>query len=214
MSEQCKYAAPKEVIRFARKHEHGEFNHVDAAVIALLGNSYLSLLDISLLRVSDVVRPSGDLVGSFTYSGNDKPKFVLLDGYLKAIMGMVVERRVQFEHGVTNVKEYGGLDPDSRFFLDANGREFKLRKKKVGDKVFYEARGLKERFETYVLPVGWKPAMLNDSFLNAVWREASIERQAHAIKLLEEVTGLTPNTIRKKTQKEPESVADVVGKIF
>lgn len=202
------------VIRMARKHEHGGFNHVDAAIISILGHSYLDLLDLSMIRVHHLIKSSGKLVDVCQYTGTTKTKVLRVDGYVRDILEMTVERRINKGHGITNSSEYRGLDPDSRFFLDADGSEFVLRKRHKGTALFYEPEGLRRRFKSYVLPAGWTANTLNDSFLQGLWRVVAVTKPSAAIKVLEETTGLTAKTIKQKVYEEPMSVHEALALIY
>jgi len=59
MQSKPKFLEPHEIKELAKRHLQGKFNVRDAALIAFSGMSYLTLLDLSLIRVRICLRKVG-----------------------------------------------------------------------------------------------------------------------------------------------------------
>lgn len=208
------HATFQQITSVADKHKYKPFTPVDAAIIATLGHSYYNLLDLSKIRVSDLMKHNGNLVDVCCYGSGEKTKLLRVSGYVRDILEVVVQWRLNLGYGVTSCPEYNNLDPDSQFFLDAGGSPFGVGKVHNGNTVSYAPYGMRKRFKKYSLPAGWKVSTLNDSFLYGMWRSVSMMKPSDATKILEQATGLTPSTIKQKTYEEPIAVYEALARTY
>lgn len=208
------HASIKQITDYADKHQYKPFTPVDSAIIAILGHSHFSLLDLTMVTVRDLVKPSGKLVDCCCYGTGKKTKLLRVSGYISDILEVTMQWRLNHGFSVTEYTEFNGLDPDSRFFLDANGAQFGVVKTDKGGSISYEPSAMRKRFKTYSLPVDWTPNTLNDSFLYHLWREISVTKPSAAIKILEQATGLNPKTIKQKIFEEPVAVHEALALVY
>jgi len=223
MAGKGKTLVAKQIIKLANKHEHPPYSVRDAALIACSGLTFMTLFDLSLLKVSDLMDQNGRLYDRLTvppeYNPSGKSKLLIIpqQGYLREIIDRYAERRVELKHGITNMGVYRNLNPDSCFFLDDNGQPFKLTPRVSGDTEIAQMQPIRMRrlFKSFILPEGVTPTSLNRSFVLNFYC-ASIEDglPISTLKSLHIITGLGFDTLRTWVKREPRTIEDVLQSMY
>lgn len=223
MAGKGKTLSTKQIVKLAMKHEHPPYSVRDAALIACSGLAFMTLFDLSLLKVSDLMDQSGRIYDRLTippeYNPSGKSKLVIIpkQGYLREIIDRYAKQRVELKHGITNMGVYRNLNPDSCFFLDDEGQPFKLTPRVSGDSEISQMQPIRLRrlFKSFVLSEGVTPASLNRSFVLNFYR-ASIEDglPIKTLKSLHIITGLGFDTLRTWVKREPRTLEDVLQGMY
>lgn len=217
------FLEPDEIKQLAKKHLNGNYNVIDAALIAFSGMSFLSLLDLSLIQVKDLITERGAVYKQTTipaiYNPNGKQKVLIISNksFLLEITEAVVEWRIKSELGLSNLGTFRGLNPESRFFLDNRGDEFPItpRAKGNNDIARMQPTRLRRHFDRFLLPVGVTPQGLNRSFLLNFYNESIKDGMpTMTIKSLVALTGLGVDTIRRHVNREPRSIKEVLETMY
>jgi hypothetical protein len=217
------FLEPEDIKELAKKHLNGKFNVRDAALIAFAGMSYLNLLDLSLIRVKDLISESGKVykqtILPAEFNPYDKQKVLIIpnSSLLLQLLEGVIAWRQEEKLGLSNLGTYCGLNPDSRFFLDNNGDEFYLTARVKGGKDIAKMQPTKLRrhFSKFVLPLGVTPQGLNRSFLlNFYYESIKDGKTSKTIQSLVKLSGLGVDTIRRQVYREPRSIKEVLEEMY
>jgi len=223
MQSKPKFLEPDEIKELAKRHLQGKFNVRDAALIAFSGMSYLTLLDLSLIRVKDLLTESGkvykQMVIPAEFNPNGKQKVLIIPNKppLLELTEGVIKWRNKEKLGLSNLGTYCGLNPESRFFLDNDGNEFSLTPRAKGNKEIarMQPTKLRRHFDKFVFPIGVTPQGLNRSFLLNFYSESIKDgKQSQTIQSLVKLTGLGVDTIRRQIYREPRSIKDVLSDMY
>lgn len=217
------FLEPEEIKQLAKKHLKGKFNVRDAALIAFSGMSYLTLLDLSLLKVEDLITEKGAIYKQTTvpaiFNPNGKQKVLVIPNksFLLGLVEEVIEWRKAKGFALSNLGTYCGLNPESRFFLDNDGETFALTPRVKGSSEIarMQPTKLRRHFDKFVLPLGVTPQGLNRSFLLNFYNESIKDgKPAKTIKSLEALTALTVDTIRRQVNREPRSIKEILVEMY
>ena len=185
--------------------------------------SYSSLLDLSLLRVADLLTEKGAIYkqtiipAMFNPNGKQKVLIIPNKSFLLHIVEQVIKWRKSNGFGLSNIGTYCGLNPESRFFLDSNGNEFSVTPRTKGNTEIarMQPTKLRRHFDNLILPVGVTPKGLNRSFLLNFYNESIKDGMpTQTIKSLVALTGLGVDTIRRQVNREPRSIREVMEEMY
>lgn len=212
---------PKEIVKLSKKHSAGQFNPRDAALIAMAGLACFTAYDLSLIQVRDLVNERGGLVEdgcldeSFSPSGKARVFFLLRGTYLCEVLEQYIEWRLANELGGITPPIFGGLDPDSRFFLKDDGKPFDLNMKRrfEGDSATQPLK-MQRQFQKYYLGEGGSLKSLNDSFILNLWGESCQYGTTQAIRNLMALTGMTAETLKAKCIRGHLSVQEALEGLY
>ncbi len=212
---------PKKIKAIVNKHKLPKFNATDKGLIAGAAIAGWTLIDLSLIRVSDLVTDSGQLVVTgflpTEYSANAKEKFFVVGRktFFKECLQGVIDHRLKEKHGVLDRGLFGGLNPDSRFFLQPSGEPFGITYRDRAEKsALVEPYDMRRQWQKYYLGEGVTWQTLNDAFMLNYWNAKAPEKPSRAVKDLMEMTGADPATIKKKTSREESSIQDILENLF
>ncbi|TNC79219.1 MAG: hypothetical protein C9356_20340 [Oleiphilus sp.] len=217
------YLELNQVKDLVQKHRNSPFCVRDAALIGFSGLAYLSLVDLSLIRVKDVVSESGQIYKQTVipreYNPNGKEKLLVIPNksLLLELTEELIEWRKSRNFGVSNLGTYCGLNPESKLFVRDDGESFELspRVKGVKDTVNMQPAMLRRHFDRFVLGLGVNHQSLNRSFLLNFYGESIRDgKPSKTIKSLVALTGLGVDTIRKQVNREPRSIREVLSDIY
>jgi len=223
MAGKGKTLSTKQIVKLAIKHENAPYSVRDAALIACSGLAFITLFDLSLLRVRDLMDHKGRFYDQLTVppeynpTGKSKLLFIPQKSYMRDVLERYAQRRVELNHGTTNIGTYRNLNPDSCFFLDDDGQPFNLTPRTSGDSDIARMQPIRLRrmFKKFVLPEGVTPSSLNQSFVLNFYR-ASIEDglPIMTFKFLQVITGLGFDTLRTWVKREPRTVEDILQSMY
>lgn len=221
MAGKAKLPTPKEIKALANKHKPPKFNARDKGLIAGAGFAYWSLIDLSLIKVSDLVKENGQLLdhgflpASYSAYGKEKLFIIGKKNYFRQILQAVIDWRIENELGLLDRNLFGHLNPDSRFFLQNDGTPFSVSFRERKDKpALIEPYDMRRHFDKFLLGEGITWKTLNDAFIMNYWNDKAPEKPAQAIKDLMLLTTSDPTTIRKKCQREERSIQDILENII
>lgn len=215
--------SPQEIVKLARKHENPPYCARDAAIIACAGLSFLTLLDLSLLKVNDIVHENGriyartEIPAIYNPNGKRKLFFIPEKSYLLEILERYIDWRTENKFGTTNLGIYRSLNPESHFFLDDNGEPFGLTPRTKGSDSLSQMQPTKMRrhFQKLVLPENVTAGGLNQSFVMNFYSESiTYGLPAATMKSLQALTGLGLDTLRTWTRREPRSVEQIMSELY
>lgn len=219
MTGKGKTLTTKQIIKLAIKHENPPFSVRDAALIACSGLAFMTLFDLSLVRVRDLMDDKGRIYNQLTIppeynpSGKTKLIFIPQTGYLRQILDRYVQFRIDHEQFITNLGIYRHLNPDSFFFLDDHSQPFHLTSRTKGDTAIAQMQPFRMRrlFKSFVFPEGVTPISLNQSFaLNFYKASIEVGFPIKTLKSLQGITGLGLDTLRKWVKREPRTIEDIL----
>jgi|GEM_PF-1374987 len=212
---------PAEIQKMAE--DQGElYGPTAAALVVCSGLAMCSLLDLSLIRVADLITESGQLhlettvPAEFSPAGREK-LIVIPDGsYLQAALEAVISWRQVEGIGLSGIGTYCQLDPESRFFLKIDGSEFATSvSNRSGGRTQTEPAQLRRFFAKFSLPEGVSRQGLNRAFVVNFYQEAVCDgREADAMKALQALTLLNVGTLRKWITREPRTIEDILKAIY
>ncbi len=221
MAGKAKLPDPKTVKTIVNKHNPPKFNATDKGLIAGAAFAGWTLIDLSLIKVSDLVEESGQLVVvgvlPAEYNANGKTKVFVIGRktFLRKILQAVIDHRLNEKHGVIDRGLFGGLNPESRFFLQESGEPFGVTYRDREDKsALVEPYDMRRQWQKYYLGEGVTWQTLNDSFIMNYWNAKAPEKPARAVKDLIDLTGQDPATIKKKTAREESSIQETLENLF
>lgn len=202
-------------------HPSGAFNVRDEALIAGAGFAHWTAIDLSLMRVEDLVQESGELYLdgclSDTYHAGGKYRFFSIgkDTYFHSALTKVIEWRIANKLRLLDRGLYGGLNPKSRFFLQDDGSDFSVTyTERVGNTDLCEPHRLRRHFKNFLLGEGQSLNTLNDAFIINYWIARSSFGAVKARKELVERTGLNIETIRQKTTREEVTIKEFMETLY
>lgn len=151
--------SPQAIVKLAKKHENPPYCPRDAALIACAGLSFLTLLDLSLLKVNDIVHESGrifartEIPAIYNPNGKRKLLFIPEKSYLLEILERYIAWRTENRFGITNLGIFTSLNPEIHFFLDDNGEPFGLtpRLKRSDSLSQMQPTRMRRHFQKFVL---------------------------------------------------------------
>ncbi len=197
------------------------FNARDRGLIAASSLAHWGPIDLSLIKVSDLVKESGEMVVDgflpSEYSAFNKERYFVLgkDTYFTEVMRAVIDWRIENDIGTISLGIYGGLNPDSKFFLHDTGEEFKnIYRPRKGKKDLVDPYEMRRHFARLYLGEGVTHQTLNDAFIMNYWVASSPSGPAQAVKDIQFQTGLHPKTIKDKCAREETSIKDVLENIY
>lgn len=219
-----KYPDPKAIRRLAVKHgrdANNRFNARDEGLIASAGHAYWTVTDLSLIKVSDLVGESGQLkvegMLPARYSAYDKERYFVIGKetyFAKALQG-VIEWRQEHQLKLLDRDLFAGLNPDSEFFLQDDGSKFDVSYRERANKpALLEPYQMRRHFQKFYLGEGVTWQTLNDAFIMNYWVAKSPEKPAQAVKDLQAMTGLHPNTIRQKCAREETCIQGILEILY
>ena len=217
------YIDNDEIKQLANKHLKGKFNVRDSALVAFSGMSYLTLLDLSLVRVKDLISESGMIYKQTClpaiFNPNAKEKVLIIPNksYLFEAVEKVIEWRKLNSFGLSSLGTYSGLNPESKFFLDNEGNEFSVAPRSKGNTEIarMQPTKLRRHYNKFLLPVGVTAQGLNRSFLLNFYNESIKDgKPTKTIKSLVALTGLGVDTIRRQVNREPRSIQEVLSEMY
>ncbi len=215
--------SPQAIVKLAKKHENPPYCARDAALISCAGLSFLSLLDLSLLKVNDVVHENGriyartEIPAIYNPNGKRKLFFIPENSYLLDILERYICWRIENKFGTTNLGIFRSLNPESHFFLDDNGEPFGLTPRLKGSDSLSQMQPTRMRrhFQKLVLPENVTVGGLNKSFVMNFYAESIADGlPTTTMKSLQALTGLGLDTLRTWTRREPRSVEKIMSDIY
>ncbi len=221
MAGKAKLPDPVSIKKIVNKHKPPKFGPTDKGLIAGAAYAGWTLIDLSLIKVSDLVTEKGQLVVTGylpeEYSANDKEKFFVIGRktfFRKCLQG-VIDHRLENKLGLIDRALFGGLNPESRFFLQESGEPFGITYRDRNDKsALVEPYDMRRKWQKYFLGEGVTWQTLNDAFMMNYWNAKAPEKPTQAIKDLIEMTGQDPATIKKKTNREESSIQEILENLF
>ncbi len=221
MAGKAKLPDPKKIKALVSKHKPPEFNACDKGLISCAGCAGWTLIDLSLIKVSDLVTEKGQLIASgylpAEYNANGKSKLFIIgrNGFFRKVLQDVIDYRLENKHGILDRGLYAGLNPESRFFLQESGEPFGVTyREREGKSALVEPYDMRRKFNRFYLGEGVTWQTLNDSFVMNYWNDKSLEQPAQAIRDLIELTGQDPATLKKKTAREESSIQEILENLF
>lgn len=214
---------PQAIVKLAKRHENSPYCARDAALIACSGLSFLSLLDLSLLKVNDVVHENGriyartEIPAIYNPNGKRKLLFIPEKSYLLEILERYIAWRIENRFGTTDLGIFRALNPESYFFLDDNGEPFGLTPRLKGSGALSQMQPTRMRrhFKKLVLPENVTVSGLNQSFVMNFYAESITDGLASkTMKSLQALTGLGLDTLRTWTKREPRSIEQIMSSIY
>lgn len=215
--------SPLAIVKLAKKHENPPYCVRDAALIACAGLAFLSLLDLSLLKVNDIVHENGriyartEIPAIYNPNGKRKLFFIPEKSYLLEILERYIDWRIENSLGTTNLGIFRTLNPESHFFLDDNGEPFGLTPRLKGSDSLSQMQPTRMRrhFQKLVLPENVTVGGLNQSFVMNFYAESIADGlPTTTMKSLQALTGLGLDTLRTWTRREPRSVEQIMSELY
>jgi hypothetical protein len=211
----------KNIVRLAKKHGSEPFNARDEALVAMVGLSYFSANELSLIKVSDLVTERHGLVYDAELpeeiNANGKARYFFIGDqtYLKCCLEAYIKWRKENGFQVLDRELYRGLDPDSYFFLKDDGSRFDVTFKNrfEGDTVTQPLQ-MQRHFKKFFLGEGVTINSLMDSFIINLWNERSKAGTTQAMKDLVAITGLTAETLKKKCVRQQQSLQELLTNLY
>lgn len=183
----------------------------------IMGGVYwgLTLYELSVLDVKDVVAESGELYRIWvlpahnSYNGEAR-EIRTVDRVVPFFDGWV-KLRIEKEWGLSNLSSYQGLDPNSKFFLNDRGLPYKLSERKKGTGQ-YQPQAMAEQFKRMIDNTGINgatPSSFRDSFIKVMYENGC------GVNELMQVSGIKQKrTIDNKIKPELAKLEDVYKKLF
>lgn len=197
-----KHKTPKQ-IKLLAQQQSIRTNWNDGGLVVFSGLLYFNLIELSLINVEDLITERGKIVTSFVVPeriSGGKGRLVNIGkyGFIVEVINKVIEHRKSNSFGIIkNTGMYCGLEPETRFFLNAKGEPFKLKKNSSNN---YQPYALRRYLKALNLGEGIDTRSLQESFISNVWnasRDSGVG-DVDILKSLQKLTGLTTNTLRPK----------------
>ncbi len=211
----------RQIKALCEKHAKPPFNDRDRGLIACVGLASLNLVDLSLLKVNEVVAENGSIYEEThippEYSALGKAKHVYIgrDTYFRHALTGVFQWRVGNEIGMIDRQLYGGLAPESRFFLQDDGSEFDVHyRRRLGKNTLIEPYDMRRHFNKFYLGEGVNWEVLNQAFMLNYWRVKAPDKPADAVKDLVAMTGQLAETIRAKCARNEETIQSILETLY
>lgn len=211
----------KSIIKLAQKHGKEPFFVRDELVIALTGLAYFNAIELSLIRVKDVITErhgialDGYLPGELNSNGFERYFFIGENTYLIKSLERYICWRKENGYGCLDRELYCGLDPESYLILKNGGDNFTLNYKNrhEGDTQTQPLQ-MQRLFKNYYLGEGVSITTLMDAFIGNFWNVKSQQGTAQAIRDLIGMTGLTAETLRKKCIRKQDSIQEILLNLY
>lgn len=212
----------KAIRKLIMKHSDDKgFNARDRGLIAGASLAHWGPIDLSLLKVPDLVKESGQIVVDgflpADYSAFHKERYFVLgkDTYFSALIKAVVDWRLKNQLGTISLGIYAGLNPESEFFLQDNGLPFKnIYRPREGKKDLVDPYEMRRHFSKLYLGEGVTHQTLNDAFIMNYWVASAPSGSAQAVKDIQAQTGLHPKTIKEKCAREEITIKNLLENIY
>ncbi len=221
MVSKAKVPDPKGIKRLITKHKPPAFTKCDQGLIAGAGCACWSLIDMSLIKTSDLVKESGQLKVTgylpteYNASGKQKLFVIPKKGLFHNILQGVIEERLELGNGTLDRKLFSGLNPESRFFLQVNGKNFDVSYvERQGKAARVEPYDMRRRFAKFYLGEGVTWRTLNRAFVMNYWLKEAPVRPADTVRNLMALTGLDPATIKKHASREETTIEEILSNIY
>ena len=175
----------------------------------------LTLLELSLLDTKDVLSSKGDFYQKWVLpdynSYNGEAREIYTEEHALPFLQGWVELRKKNDWGLSNLKCFQGLDPESKFFLNDRGEPYKLSERKKGSGQ-YQAQGMKDQFKRMIDKTslhGATPASFRDSYVKGMYEHGC------KIEELKKVSGIKQKrTIENKVRPHEAELEIVFKKLF
>lgn len=203
------------------KHGRMPFNLRDKGLIACVSFASFSLVDLSLIKVNEMIGEDGRLYDETyippEYSALGKEKLVYIghDTYFRRVLLAVIEWRLINKVGLLDCGPYGGLNPESRFFLQDDGSDFDVSYRSRDNKsALVEPYDMRRHFNKFDLGEGVNWEVLNYAFMMNYWQEKAPDKPIDAIKDLVAMTAQLPATIRSKCAKNEKTIQGILEDLY
>jgi hypothetical protein len=218
MAEMGKHKTPKQ-IKLTAEQQAARTNWNDGAIVTFSGLMYFNLIELSLLNVEDLITEKGKLVPCFVMperitGGKGRLVQIGKKGFIVDVIKHVIDHRKNKGFGIIkNTGMYCGLEPETRFFLNDKGEEFKLKKSASGN---YQPYSIRRYIKALNLGEGLDIRALQESFIANIWNASRDNNvgDVDIIKSLQQLTGLSTNTIRPKVIRRDKTVLDTVKNMY
>ncbi len=211
----------KQIKRLCEKHAGEPFNARDSGLIACVGFASFDLVDLSLIKVEEMIHENGTLLTETfippEYGAVKKSKHVFIGAntFFRKVLHGVIEWRLANNLGVINRGIYAGLIPDKPFFLQNDGTAFDIHyRDKDRNTGVVEPYDMRRHFNKFYLGEGVNWQLLNYAFMMNYWKAKSPDKPAQAIKDLVAMTGVDAATIRKKCARNEESIEGILENLY
>lgn len=211
----------QEIKTIADRHGIEPFSPRDRAMILLAGLAYFSAMDLTLVRVRDVITErygivlDGYLPADASADRRERYFFIGKSTVLRQALSDYIDWRIRAGVGVLDLGLFCGLDPDSRLFATDGGSDYSLTHKKgSGGRTLSQALQVQRQFQRYQMGEGVSLSVLMDSFIANFWDVKSKQGTAQAIRDLMSMTNMTAETLRKKCIRQESSIRDILGSLY
>ena len=211
----------KQLKKLCEKHNTDPFNARDRGLIACVSFASFDLVDLSLIKVNEVIRQDGTLYDETyipaEYSALNKPKLVYIGSgtYFRRVLLDVIEWRLSNNLGLLDRGLYCALNPMSCFFLQDDGSEFGVHyRDQEGRPAAVEPYDMRRHFNKFYLGEGINWQLLNYAFMMNYWKAKSPDKPAQAVKDLVAMTAVDAATIRKKCARNEETIQSVLEDLY
>ena len=211
----------KQLARLCEKHSTAPFNPRDRALIACTGLAYFNLIDLSLIKVDEIIREDGEVYhqtyipAAYNAFGKTKRLYIVEGSYLRKALLVYIDWRRENKLKLLDRDLYAGLDPKSNFFLQDDGSAFDVHyREKSGKPTSIEPYDMRRHFNKFYLGEGVDWQLLNHSFMLNYWKAKAPDKPAEAVKDLMELTAVDAATIRKKCARNEKTIRDVLEGLY
>lgn len=206
-----------EIAKIIENNADPKLGRRNAALV--MGGLYwgLTALEMCQIKVKDVISPSGEFYQVWVLpkhaSYNNESREIHTEDHVLSFFESYVLFRIKNNWGLSNLSSYKGLDPESCFFLNDNGKEYKLTGSDRGTgKISYQARSMNEQLKRMISKTdiqGATPASFRETFIKMMYEAGC---QWEELKL---VTGIkTKKTLENKVRPEVRELEQVYKTIF
>ena len=213
-----KHRTPKQ-IKLLAEQQAARTNWNDGGLVVFGGLLYFNLIELSLLNVEDLITERGKIIPELVMperitGGKGRLVNVGKKGFIIDVINRVIDHRKSNAFGIIkNTGMYLGLEPETRFFLNAKGEEFKLKKSASSN---YQPYELRRYIKALNLGEGIDIKGLQESFIANVWNESRTAGvgDVDILKSLRKLTGLHTDTLRPKVIRRDNKTLDVVKNMY